>query len=128
MWFQTWLYRDAPLGAVSPSTFQHQSLPPRALRLQAVVRTQPIAVRDSVVRPAAVTVLQEEPLAEVEELVADGVVPRRVPGLVLRGGKVWTRLKAGLSSGCDENKRIMQQLCVVVEGSTQKKRYGKSRG
>ena len=77
-------------GTSSSAPLQHRRLLPlgflAGLGLQPVVRTQTVRVLDGVIRPGARVDLQEQPLAEFEEPVADGVVARGLSRLVLEGG------------------------------------------
>lgn len=63
-----------------------------SLWLQPVVRSQSKRVFDGVVRSGAHVVLLEQPLAELEELEADGVVTRGLPCLVLARAKIQASL------------------------------------
>ena len=78
-------------GTSSSAPLQHRRLVSldflAGLGLQSVVRTQTIRVLDGVIRPGARVVLQEQPLAEFEEPVADGVVARGLSRLVLEGSR-----------------------------------------
>lgn len=85
----------------SPVSFQHQRRNVglarlASLRLQPVVRSQAKRVLDGVVRSGARVVLLEQPLAELEELEADGVVTRGLPCLVLARANI----QASLSGMC----------------------------